>query len=253
MVKRATAMEGKIMRRPGRLIPLTLSASLVAFVGCQPSEPEGANPLPPNVSGESPDDALESRTESDDVSADPGSEEPATASETAAPTVTLPESLPTIDQLPALSSESSVDERTKLHFTRLGEFEVRDGVYVFRLNASGGGTREIVMTLETQSNGFAVRRGDQTRLRFVTDEAGVAFASEPGSGEIAGRGVASGDDWIRGAYRTENGDGSSTEGTFELRKLFDPKTPRTTPSVPAQDAGPAKSSDPAVSEAVREG
>lgn len=221
------------MKFTHRLSSAALSAAFVGFIGCKPMEPPVVESPAPVASADTteaptdpPADAEEFEPDPDERGLDEEATPQAPASETPPPVVKLPESLPTIDQLPALSSESPIDEETKLSFAQVGEFELRDGVYVFRMNSADGGSREIVMTVETQANGFSVRRGDRTRLRFVVDDQGVAFANEPGSGEIGGRGVASGDDWIRGAYRTKDEDGSTAEGTFELRKLFDPKTPR---------------------------
>lgn len=221
------------MKLTNRPFVAALFAVLMSVFGCQPAKPTVVDPPAPEVSREPLEEALEAADPLPEEESDPDErgldDAPAPqkpASETPPPVVELPESLPSIDQLPTLSSEAPVDDQTKLHFAQVGEFKVRDGVYVFRMNAAGGGSREIMMTVETQANGFTVRRGDQTRLRFVVDEQGGAFANEPGSGGIGGRGVASGDDWIRGAYRTKNDDGTTAEGTFELRKLFDPKTPR---------------------------
>jgi hypothetical protein len=222
------------MKLTNRLFAGALSAALAGLLGCQPAETPVVDPPLPATSAEPAEttgkppaeEESESEADPDERGLDDDPTPRAAAAETPPPVVELPESLPTIDQLPALSSEAPIDEQTKLPFAQVGKFKLRDGVYVFRMDAAGGGSREIVMTVETQANGFAVQRGDRTRLRFVIDDQGVAFANEPGSGEIAGRGVASGDDWIRGAYRTKNDDGSTAEGTFELRKLFDPKTPR---------------------------
>ncbi|HEV7281734.1 MAG TPA: hypothetical protein VGN57_16145 [Pirellulaceae bacterium] len=237
------------MKRTKALFATTLAGAFAASLGCPPAEAPVDEPPVPRVSREPIEEALEITTEPREGEFDPaerGLDDPdaddldgdlrglddddepqAPSNDPPAPDIDLPESLPAIDELPALNSQTTVDEATKLPFAQVGEAKVRDGVYVFRMNADGGGTREIMMTVETQTNGFLVRRGDQTRLRFVVDEQGVAFANEPGSAPIGGRGVASGDDWIRGAYRTQGEDGAAAaEGKFELRKLFDPKTPR---------------------------
>ena len=154
----------------------------------------------------------------------------------------LLESLPTIEELPALSDETPIDEAAKLPFAKVGGFRFRDGVYYLRMVADGA-MRELVMTVETQANGFVVRRGERTRLRFVPDGETVAFASEPGSGQIAGRGRALGDDWARGAYRTKNEDGTTTEGVFELRKLYDPPIPRKLGAATEDESNAAPSPD----------
>lgn len=215
------------MNAANRLLAIALSA-LVAIAGCQPAEPPADDPPVVETSAEPTETANDppvQEPDPDEIGIDDDVPPKSRPNETPAPAIELPESLPTIDELPALSSEAPIDERTKLHFANVGQFKVRDGVYVLTLNTPDG-SREIMMTVETQANGFVVRRGDQTSLRFVVDDQGVAFANEPGSGTIGGRGVASGDDWIRGAFRTKSDEGTSADGTFELRKLFDPKTPR---------------------------
>lgn len=132
---------------------------------------------------------------------------------------------PAIADLPALSEESTKDERG-LGYLTIGESKIRDGVYLLTLK-SGGGDLEILMSLEARANGFSLIRGDRrnprTTLRWIADDGEVEVALDGPGDPIAGRGKPAGDDWIEGTYRSENRAGIVTDGTFVLRKHYDPK------------------------------
>lgn len=247
------------------LATFAIGAVLILSVGCETSNGVVVDPPAPDLSSESDSEtatdpatteaiAAEAEQESqEDVPADQRGldDEPLPEGLSTTADRALLEALPTIAELAALSPETTIDEKTKVPFTKLGDFAIRDGVYVFRM-VSIDGMRELIMTVETQANGFLVRRGDRTKLRFVVDGDKATFASEPGSGEIAGRGAASGDDWAKGSFRVKNDDGTTSEGTFELRKLQDPKTPRaerTAPAGPAE-APAADAKEPVVGESA---